>query len=65
MIILLILLEKNQASVKLLAITAGYNVAKFIEICQEFKPRYAAIIDESKKDFIKNTLASEQIEFFF
>lgn len=59
------IIRKSNASVKLLAITAGYNVDKFIEICQEFKPRYAAIIDESQKDFIKNTLASDQIELFF
>ena len=59
------IIRQKQESFELLAVTGGYNVDKFIEICLEFKPRYAAIIDASQKEFVKNTLASEQIELFF
>ncbi|MDO6354091.1 1-deoxy-D-xylulose-5-phosphate reductoisomerase [Caloramator sp. CAR-1] len=47
---------------KIIALTANSNVELLIEQAKEFKPSYVVIVDESKKNYLKDKLANLEIE---
>lgn len=47
---------------KIIALTANSNVELLIEQAKEFKPSYVVIMDESKKNYLKDKLANLEIE---
>ncbi|MBL6785194.1 MAG: 1-deoxy-D-xylulose-5-phosphate reductoisomerase [Rickettsiales bacterium] len=55
-------IRKNSSKFLLKVVTAGFNAKKLIEICKEFKPKYAAILDDSQVDFIKSELSDLNIK---
>lgn len=44
------------------AVTAGRNAARLVEICRQYKPKYAAIGDEAAYDAFRDAVAGLDIE---
>jgi 1-deoxy-D-xylulose-5-phosphate reductoisomerase len=59
------IIRHNRDAFKLKCITAAYNVEKFIKICLEFEPEYAAILDSSKRHYVEDRLFGKKIKLFF
>ncbi|MCX7903655.1 MAG: 1-deoxy-D-xylulose-5-phosphate reductoisomerase [Caloramator sp.] len=56
------IVRERKEEYKIIALTANKNVELLIEQAKEFRPNYVVIMDESKKNYLKDKLVNYEIE---
>lgn len=56
------IVRERKEEYKIIALTANKNVDLLIDQAKEFKPNYVVIMDESKKNYLKDKLANYEIK---